>query len=149
VRQSVRPKSDPDAPEAAFVCALGAREPPVEILLRPGGVQLRVKIAIVRFLIDDEPFRASGDERGILGRFHRRDFEGHARDFRHERADTALEVTIGNELRMLARDEQDVAKTFRREVARFFHHGLDFEGDAQDGVVAREAAIRAIVDALV
>ena len=66
-----------------------------------------------------------------------------------ERAHAALEVAVGDKLRMLAGDEQDIAKTFRREMPRLLHHGLDVERDAQDGVVAREAAVGAVVDALV
>ena len=59
------------------------------------------------------------------------------------------EVIGRDKFGVLARDEQHVAKTLRREMPRFRLHLVDGEGHAQDRVVAREAAIFADVDALV
>jgi hypothetical protein len=50
---------------------------------------------------------------------------------------------------MLARDEQHVAKTLRPKMPRLGLDLVDRERDAQDRIVAREAAILADIDALV
>ena len=50
---------------------------------------------------------------------------------------------------MLARNEQNVAKALSRQRARLATHFIHRERHAQNGVVAREAAILAVVDALV
>ena len=50
---------------------------------------------------------------------------------------------------MFAGDEQDVAKAMFLERARFAQNFIHCERHAEDGVVAREAAISAVVDALV
>src|SRR5437763_233112 len=50
---------------------------------------------------------------------------------------------------MLAGDKKNLAKTFRGEVSRFCDHLIDLERDAEDWVIAREAAVAAGIDALV
>ena len=50
---------------------------------------------------------------------------------------------------MLARDEQNLAKTLRRQMPRLRAHLIEIERDAQDRIVARETAVTAVVDALV
>ena len=122
---------------------------PVVIALRPRRVKPRVRGAVVRFLINDEPLRARGGEPRVVGRFHRGDFQRERRNLRRERAHAAFEVSAGDEFRMLACDEEHVAKTFLGEMPRLFHHGVDLERDAEDRILAREAAVGAGVDALV
>src|SRR5438067_13595963 len=45
------------------VTALRAIEPPVEIAFRPRAVQVRIRLAIVRFLVNHEPFRPGFHDR--------------------------------------------------------------------------------------
>ena len=66
-----------------------------------------------------------------------------------QRGDAIVEIIVGNKLRMFARDQQDVAEALRLDCVRLAFHFLQRQGDAQDRVVAREAAVFAIVDALV
>ena len=96
--------SDADAAEAARVGALRAVEPPVEILFRAGGVQSLIDRAIVGSLIDDEPLRAVRDDLGVWLVLHRADLDGQRGNERLERIETVLEITFGNELRMLSGD---------------------------------------------
>ena len=142
-------RADSDAPEPARISALRARQPPVEILFRSRRVHLRVGRAVVGFLIHDQPLRPGRHERRVVGRLHRRDFQRDARDLFHQSAHALREVAVRDEFRMLPRHEQEVAKTLRREVPRLLQHGRDVERHAQDRVVAREAAVGAVVDALV
>ena len=69
-------RPDANATEARLVAALGAVEPPVEILLWPGEVHARVGIAVVGLLINDESLGTGLDERFIFGGLHRRDLDG-------------------------------------------------------------------------
>ena len=68
---------------------------------------------------------------------------------RGKRADAIRQVTLADEFRMFARDEEDIAKSFLRQIAAFHLDLLDAEGHAQDRIIAREPAVAAIVDALV
>jgi hypothetical protein len=62
----------------------------------------------------------------------------------------ALREVIGRDkLRVLARDEQHVAKTLRPKMARLRLDLVHRKRDAQDGIVAGKAAILAAIDALV
>ena len=50
---------------------------------------------------------------------------------------------------MLARHEQQIAEALISQRPRFAHHFVHRQRDPQDRVVAREAAVLAVVDALV
>lgn len=141
--------ADPDAPEAAGVGALGAVEAPSEVFLGSGGVELGVGFAVVGFLIDDEAFRAAGDEFGVLVVLHRAHLDGEGGDEGGEAAQAFLEVSVGDELRVLAGDEEEIAEAESVQVAGLGGDLGGGEGGAQDRVVARETAVAAIVDALV
>ena len=142
-------RADADAAEACFVAALGAVEPPIEILLWPGEVHARVGLAVVGLLINDQPLGPGCDEGRVVGSLHRRDLD---RERGHERTKALkahFDVGAGDEFRVLAGDEKDVAKTFLDEVPGFSFDLINLEGDALDGVLAGEAAVGAGVDALV
>src|SRR5436190_19824257 len=63
--------------------------------------------------------------------------------------DAILQVGIGDKLRMFAGNEEDIAKALVPQRPRFAKHIINAEGDAEDGIVARESTILAVVDALV
>src|SRR4051794_7727839 len=50
---------------------------------------------------------------------------------------------------MLSCDEQDVSEALLCEMTRLFNNLIDGKRDTKDGIVAREAAVRAIVHALI
>ena len=75
----------PSRRKPAAYARSGRFEPPVEILLRPGGVQVGIHRAVVSFLINHQAIRARRDERTVVLRFHRPDFERDAGDFRVQR----------------------------------------------------------------
>src|SRR5205823_14782177 len=54
-----------------------------------------------------------------------------------------------NELRVLSRDEQDLAKSCARQMTALCDDLIDTEGHAQDWIVSGKAAVAAIVDAFV
>ena len=105
--------------------------------------------AVVSFLIDDEPFRAVGDDFGVLFVLHRPDLDGERGDERFERIEAVLEVAIRYEFRVLASDEQQIAETQRLKVPRFAHDLIDAQGGAQDFRIAGKAAVGTVVHALV
>ena len=141
--------ADADAAEAGLVAALGAVEPPIEILLWPGEVHSRIGLAVVGFLINDEPLGSGCDERCVIGSLHRRDLDREGGHERTKALEAHFDVGAGDEFRVLAGDEKDVTKTFLDEVSGFSFDLVDLEGDALDGVLAGEAAVGAGVDALV
>ena len=109
VGQSVK-RADAEPAETGGVGALRRFEPPVEIPLRPGGVHVRINFAVVSFLINHQPVRARRDERTIIRRFHRPDFERNARPVGVQRGDAVAQIIVRDKFRMFARDEQDVAE---------------------------------------
>ena len=141
--------TDADAAKASAVSALGTFEAPVEILFGSSGVQGFVSVAVVGLLVDDEALGAGFDEFGVLVVFHRADFDADGGEEGGQFANNVLEVTIGNELGMFAGHEKKIAEALLVQVARLAQDLLGVEGGAEDGVVARESAVGAIVDALV
>ena len=141
--------ADAETAEAGVVSAFGSFETPIEIALGTGRVHFGIDSAVVSFLIDDKTFCASLDDGAILGGFHGADFEGDTGDFLVKSSDAIDHVISGDEFRMFAGDEKDVAKALGEEFAGFFEHFVDGKRDAQDRVVARETAIFAVVDAFV
>ena len=141
--------TDAEAAEAGFVGAFGSVEAPIEIALGSGGVDLFVDRAVVSLLIHDEAFGAGFDQRTVLGGFHGADFEGDGGKFVVQRGDAIAEVSGGNEFGMFAGAEEDVAEPRAREFVGFAADFIEAEGDAEDGVIARETAILAVVDAFV
>ena len=100
-------------------------------------------------MIDDETLGAGADEGDVIGGFHRSDFDGKGGDYRREQAEDGFEVTVGNKLRVLSGDEEDVAESLGGEVACFGPDLVGFKGDAQDGVFAGKAAVSAAIDTFV
>ncbi len=142
-------RADADAAEAGLVAALGAVEPPIEILLWPGEVHSRIGFAVVGLLINNESLGPGCDERRVVGSLHRRDLDREGGHERTQALEAHFDVGAGDEFRVLAGDEKDVAKPFLDEVAGFFFDLVDLEGDALDGVLAGESTVGAGVDALV
>ena len=139
-----------NATKTARITAFRARQPPVEVLLRPRRVHLLVHNAIIRLLIDHEPFRARLDHALILRCLHRSDLDANRRHEITNRPDAFLQVAIAHEFGMLPRHEQDVPKTLRQEMLRLRHDLIHRERHAQDRVVvARKAAVAAVVHAFV
>ena len=100
-----------------------------------------INFAVISFLINDEAFRACFDDRNIIRSFHWPDFDRDRRKIRRERAHAFREIILTNEFRMLARDEQNLAKTLRGQMPRFRAHLIEIERDAQDRIVARKSAV--------
>ena len=141
--------TDADAPEATGVGAFGAFEAPLEVFLWSGGVELAVGFLVVGFLVDDESFRAGKDEFGILVVFHRADLDSDGGDEGLDGGDALLEVAFGDELGVFAGDEEEVAESLGVEVTGLLDDLVHGEGGAEDGVVAGESAVFAVIDALV
>ena len=142
-------RADADAAEARLVAALRAIEPPVEILLWPGEVHPRVGLAVVCLLINNQALGSGCHERSVVGSLHRRDLDRERGHERTQALEAHFDVGAGDEFRVLAGYEKDVAKTFLDEVPGFLFDLVDFEGDALDGVLTGEATVGAGVDALV
>lgn len=102
--------ADAETTEAGIVSAFGSFETPIEIAFGSGGVHLGINGAIISFLIDDETIRAGFDDRAILVRLHRADFEGDAGHFVVESADAIGHVIGRDEFGMFAGNEEDIAK---------------------------------------
>ncbi len=135
--------------EAGIIGALGSFETPIEIALRPGSVHFRVNSAVVSFLINNEPFRTGFDKGTILGGFHGTDLEGNAGDFVVESADAIGHVVGGDEFWMFPGDEENITEALSKKFTGFFEDFIDGESHTQNWVIAREAAVFAVVDALV
>ena len=83
-------RANPDAPESARVGALRAIQPPVEILLRPRGVERLISFAVVGFLIHDQPFCAVVDEFRVLIVLHRANLKRQGGKKRDQRVEAFL-----------------------------------------------------------
>jgi hypothetical protein len=64
-------------------------------------------------------------------------------------ADALGNVIVGDEFGMFAGDEQDVAEAVGEKFPGFFKDFVDGKRDPQDGVIAREATVFAIIDTFV
>src|SRR5258705_217391 len=85
-----RAKAEPA--KTGGVSALRRFQPPVEIALWSGGMQLTVKAAVVSLLINHESFRAGPDDGQIILRLHRADFERDAGEFVVQRANALRQI---------------------------------------------------------
>ena len=122
-----QPEQCPDAepPEPGRVGTLRRLNPPVEVTLGAGGVHVSVNVAVVGFLINNQSLRSGLDERLVFLSLHRADLK---RDRRHgiaQRRDAVGKVAAGDELGMLAGDEQDVAEAVLGECLRLAHDFID------------------------
>lgn len=142
-------RANADPPESAGIRALRTIQPPVEILLRSGGVELLVSAGIVGFLINNEALGAVADDFRVLIIFHRPDFQAERRDERLQRVEAVLQVAVGDKLRVLAGDQQDIPEAEAVEVTRFSDDLVHGEGRPENGGIARETAVFAVVHALV
>src|SRR4030095_15416420 len=116
---------------------------------RTGGMHFRINAPIVGFLINDEPFRASLDNRHVILRFHWAYFDRNRRKIWRERPHEFGEIIAAHKFGMLARDEKDLAKSLASEMLRFDDDFIHVERDAKDGIVARKTAVAAIVNAFI
>ena len=66
-----------------------------------------------------------------------------------QRGDAIAQVIVRDKFRMLTRDKQDVAEALLLQFTRLAQNFLDGKRHAQNRIVAREAAVGTIVDALV
>ena len=64
-------RADPDPAEPCLVAALSSVQPPLKILFRPVQVHFPVCLAVIGFLIHDEPFGTGLHERPVVFGFHR------------------------------------------------------------------------------
>ena len=127
--------ADADSAKAARVAALRTFQPPVEVLLRAGGMQIRILGAVIGLLVDDQSFRTGLHHPRILGRFHRSNFNADGGNKRANGFNARLKVTVRYELRVLASDQQDIAEPLIGEVPGFLDHLINTEGHPEDGVV--------------
>jgi hypothetical protein len=141
--------ADADAAEAAQVAAFGAGKAPVEVFFGAGSVHDGVDVAVIGFLINDEAFGAGGDHALIFRGFHRADLDADGGDEVADGANAGFEVAVTDEAWVLAGDEEDVAKPLGDQMSGFLDDLVDSQCGAEDGVVAGEAAVVAIIDALV
>ena len=74
-RGQPKKRANSKATKTCFVAALGACQAPAKILFRSGQMQLIVDGAVIRFLVNNETFRARFDNRNVFLRFHRSDFD--------------------------------------------------------------------------
>ena len=112
-------------------------------------MHFRVDRPLVGLLIDHQPFPSGLRQGPIIAGLQRADFERDTRDFRVQRADAIDQVIGRDELRVFARDEQNVAKALLLERARLAQDFLDGQRHTQNRIVARKAAIFAVVNAFV
>jgi len=64
-------------------------------------------------------------------------------------AHTLAQIVVGHELRMFARDEEQISKPLLFEGSTFPKNFIDGQGHAKNGVITGEAAIAAVVNAFV
>lgn len=141
--------TDADPTESSGIGPFGAVEAPIEVFLRAGGVEALVGFPVVGFLVNDQSFGAVADDLGILVVFHRADLDGEGGDEAFQGVEAVLEIAIGNEFRVFASDEQQIAKAEFVQVAGFADDLVDAQGDAENRVIAGESAIGTVVDAFV
>lgn len=141
--------TDANSTEAASIGALGALEAPVEIFLRPCGVKSGVGVTIVCLLIDNEPLGSMTYELTVLLVFHGANLNANGGDKSLDGINAVLQVAFTDKLRVLSGNEKDVAKAERMQVPCLCDDLINRECSTQDGIITREAAVAAVVDALV
>ena len=148
VRETVE-RANPQPAKSGGVGAFRRFESPVEIAFRSGCVHVGVNHPVVSLLINDQSVGSGGGERTVFVGLHRPDLKGDTWDELVQDANTFRHVSIGHELWMLAGDEENIAEPLVGEGAGFADDFLDTQRDAENGVVAREPAVLAVVDALI
>jgi len=108
-----------------------------------------VGLAVVGFLVDDEALRSAGDQLGVLVVLHGPDLDPEGRDGGREKAQAVLEVAVRDKLGVLAGDEEEISEAEFPQVKGFAGDLCGRERGAEDGIVARESAVTAVIDALV
>src|SRR6185295_2045314 len=88
-------------------------------------------------------------DRAILVGFHGADLQRDAGKFVVQSADTFSEVTTRDKLRVFSGHKQDVSEALSFKGACFPQYVVHGQRDAQNRIIARKAAILAVVDALV
>ncbi len=124
-------------------------QPPVEIPLGAGGVQLAINLPGVGLLIHHQAVRAGTHHWLVFLRFHRPHFQRERGNELMQGRHAVAEVAVGHKLRMLPRDQQQVAKPLSGERPRFPDHLRHAQRHAEDGIVSGKAAVRAVVDAFI
>src|ERR1041384_791414 len=142
-------RADAEPAKTGRVTALRTIKPVIKIPFGSGGMQFGINRALISFLINNETFSACANNWSIIFDRHWTDFDRDRRKVRGQRPHAFLQIIIADKLRVLSREQQDLAKAGFGEMARFGSHFIHRESHAQDRIVAREAAITAVIDALV
>src|SRR5207249_3309204 len=129
-------RTDTEPAKPRRVPPLGAIESKIEIAFRPGGVHFGIDTAIIRLLINDEPFGASLDNRHIVIHLHRAHLDGNRRKIRGDDPHAFSQVVAAHKFWMLARDEKDLTEALTREMLRFGNHFILVERNAKDRIIA-------------
>src|SRR5438067_9356476 len=98
-------RADAKAAKSGCVTALYAVEAKIEIALRPGGMQFGIDATVISFLINDQPIRASVDNRNIILHFHRADVDCDRGKIQSESLHEYREIIAADDLSVLAGDE--------------------------------------------
>lgn len=93
-------RTNPYPTKSAGIRPLRTIQAPVEILLRPGGVEGLIGFAMIGFLIDDQTLRAMIDQLPILIVLHRTDLQRQCRKQGNQRIQAFLQVALGHKFRM-------------------------------------------------
>ena len=142
-------RSDSQAAKSCRIGPFSRFESPVVMFFGAGGVQEAIALSIVGFLVNHQSFGAGGDHGPVgVGR-HRPYFQGQPGNRRAQGEEAILEVAVGNELRVFAGHQQNVAEALLGQRPGFAFDFGDGQGNPPDVVVAGKAAVAADVDAFV
>ena len=148
-RGQPKKRANSKATKTCVVATLGTCQTPTKIFFRSGQMQLIVDSAVVRFLVNNETFRAGFNNRNVVFGFHRSDFDRDRGKIIAQDADAFGKIIATNEFWMLTGDEKELPETRCRKMSRFLYYFIDRKRDAQNWIFARESAVTAAVDAFV
>ena len=112
-------------------------------------MHLGVHRAVVTFLVYHQTIRAGLNQRKVILRFHRTQFQGNGRHLGAQRADAIGQVLPGDKFGVFARHQQDVAETLFPQRPHLAQDVLDAESHTDNGIVAGKTAVFTIIDTLV
>src|SRR5688572_12923796 len=118
IRQSIE-RSDAQPAESRSVRALCSVQPPIEIALRSCRVDLFIYRAVVRLLVNHQPFGTRFNQRTVLARLHWPNFQRDGWKFLVQHSDAIAQVIARNKFRMFPSHEQNVPKPLPRQLSRF------------------------------
>ena len=108
-----------------------------------------VGVTVIAFLIDNESLRAVLDELTVLLVLHGANLDANGRDKSLDGINAVLQVALGDKLRMLSGNEQDVTESECVQMPGLGDDLVNGEGGAQDSIIAGEAAVAAVIDTLI